>query len=78
VFDQAGAAGLGGVQVGGGVPEVLQDVDEVDDDRDLDAAVAGFGGDALELVVVAVDQGDPAAPVLAGRGAGRGRTGGWS
>jgi len=52
------------VAMGQPIPEVLQDVDEVDDDRDLDAADVGFGGDAVELVVVAVDQGDPAASVV--------------
>jgi hypothetical protein len=52
------------VQVDSGVPQVLQDMDEIDDDRDADVAVVGFGVDAVELVVVAVDQDDPAAAVL--------------
>ncbi|MEV0136854.1 hypothetical protein AB0H83_51575 [Dactylosporangium sp. NPDC050688] len=46
--DQLGAGesvGLVAVQEAPrGVPEVFEDVDEVDDDRDVDAAVVGFGG----------------------------------
>ena len=52
------------MQVGCGVPEVLEDVDEVDDDVHLDPVGVGFGVDAVDLVVVAVDQHDPAALVL--------------
>jgi hypothetical protein len=62
--DEAGAAGLGGVQVFGRFPQVFQDMDEVDDDVDADAAGVGFGPDAVDLVVVAVDQGDPGAVVV--------------
>jgi hypothetical protein len=45
-------------------PIGTEDMAEVDDDRDAYAADTGFVGDAVELVVVAVDQDDPAAPVL--------------
>jgi len=38
-------------------------VDEVEQDRDGDAAVLGLGVDAVDLVVVAVDQGHPGAGV---------------
>jgi hypothetical protein len=38
-------------------------VDEVDDDRDGDAAARGLRGDGLDLRVVAVDQDDPFALV---------------
>jgi hypothetical protein len=34
-------------------------VDEVDDDCDLDTAVAGFGVDAIDLVIVSIDERDP-------------------
>src|ERR1035437_4759040 len=43
----------------GGLPAVFQDVDEVDDDRDGDAAAGGLGGYGLDLGVVPVDQDDP-------------------
>jgi len=53
--------GLGGgvtfvVEAPGCLPEVFQHVDEVDQDGDLDATLACFGGDAVDLVVVAVDE----------------------
>ena len=48
----------------GGLPEVFEDVDEVDDDRDRDAAPGGLGGDGLDLGVVAVDEDGPFALVL--------------
>jgi hypothetical protein len=44
--------------------EVLQDVHEVDDDRDLDPAFLGFELDPLDLVVGAVHERDPRAAVL--------------
>ena len=47
----------------GGLPQVLEHVDDVDHDGHVHAAGAGFGVDAVDLVGVAVDQGDPAAPV---------------
>ena len=53
-----------GVQAGGGVPQVLQDVHEVDDDRDFHFAFAGLEFDPLDLVVGAVDQRDPGAAVV--------------
>ena len=37
---------------------------EVDDDRDLDVALAAFELDPLDLVVGAVDQRDPGAAVF--------------
>jgi hypothetical protein len=39
-------------------------VDEVDDDGDGDVAAGGLGGDPVDLVVVAVDEGDPGALAL--------------
>src|SRR5271166_7138456 len=48
----------------GGLPQVFQHVDEVDDDRDRDAALGCLGGDGLDLGVVAVDQDGPFALVL--------------
>ena len=39
-------------------------MDEVDDQVDADAAGVGLGGDPVDLVVVAVDQDDPAPLVL--------------
>ena len=70
--DRAGLGGdpfLGGglalVEEGpGGLPQVFEDVDEVDDDRDGDAAARGLGGDGLDLGVVAVDEDGPFALVL--------------
>src|ERR1035441_8606554 len=47
----------------GGLPQVFEHVDEVDDDRDGDAAAGGPGGDGLDLRVVAVDQDEPFALV---------------
>jgi nucleoside-diphosphate-sugar epimerase len=41
-----------------------QDVDEVDYDGYGDGALAGFDADPIELVVVAVDQGDPVSTLL--------------
>jgi hypothetical protein len=54
-----GVAGL--VEAPGGFPEVLQDVDEVDQDGHRHAAGGGLGLDQPELVVIAVDQRDPRA-----------------
>src|SRR6476661_3427290 len=45
-------------------PEVFQNVDQVDDDGNDDPSGARFGLNALDLVVVAVDQRDPAAPMI--------------
>src|SRR5664279_6607232 len=44
--------------------EVFQDVDEVDDDGQVDAASRGLGFDAVDLVVVAVDERDPGTLVV--------------
>ncbi len=53
----------GGVTLGEaapcGLPQVFEDVHEVDHDRDRHAAVACFGVAAVDLVVVAIHQGDP-------------------
>jgi hypothetical protein len=57
--------GLALVEEGpGSLPQVFKDVNEVDDDRDRDAAARGLGGDGLDLGVVAVDQDGPFALVL--------------
>src|SRR5664279_5535822 len=50
-----------GVQGPGRFPHVFQNMDEVDQDRDGHAPVGCFVFDLLDLVVVAVDQGDPGA-----------------
>lgn len=47
----------------GRFPQVFQDVDEVDQDGDRHSALACFGGDAVDLVVVPVHEGDPGAGV---------------
>ena len=39
-------------------------MDEVDDDRDLDAAAGGLGGDGLDLRVIALDEDGPFPLVL--------------
>lgn len=59
LLDEGGAGGLSGVEVVGGLPQV-GDVDEVDDDVDAHAAPCRFLGQAVELVVGAVDHDDPA------------------
>jgi len=43
----------------GSTPQVLEDVDEVTDDRDLDAAAACLGPDHVDLVLRAVDESNP-------------------
>ena len=48
----------------GGLPQVFQHVNEVDDDGDRDAAASGLGGDGFDLGVVAVDQDRPFPLVL--------------
>ena len=48
-----------GVEAPGCFPHVFQDVDEVDDDGDGDVPGSGVGFDLVDLVVVAVDRGDP-------------------
>src|SRR5450756_410122 len=47
-----------------GLPDVLENVNEVDHDGDLQGACVGLGGDPVDLVVVAVDEGDPGAVVV--------------
>src|ERR1019366_2986121 len=48
----------------GGFPQVFQDLDEVDDNRDRDAAGGGLRGDGLDLRAVAVHEHGPF-PVVA-------------
>ena len=60
-----GGGVAGGVEAPGGLPQVLDDVDEVDQDRDLTSRRGGLGGDHVDLVVVAVHQRDPG-PGVAG------------
>src|SRR6266487_788211 len=58
--DPAGGVRAGfGVKAPGGVPQVLGDVDEVDDDGDFDVPGGGFGLDAGDLILVAVGERDP-------------------
>ena len=65
VSDPFLGGGLALIEEGpGGLPQVFQDVDEVDDDRDRDAAAGGLGGDGLDLGVVAVDEDGPFPLVL--------------
>ena len=64
VYPLLGGLVVVGVQAAGGVPQVLQDVHEVDHDRDLDGAFAGLELDPLDLVVGAVHERDPGAAVL--------------
>jgi hypothetical protein len=58
------SAGIaGGMEAPGRLPHILDDVDQVDDDGDVDLVPAGFGADTVDLVGVAVDEGDPGAAV---------------
>src|SRR2546429_4521464 len=57
VFGGAGVAGRGEGE--SGFPQVLDDVDEVDQDGDRLAPLRGFVLEALDLVGVAVDEGEP-------------------
>ena len=52
------------VQAPGGLPKVLQNMNEVDQDRDLHHAPSGLSPDQVELMVVAVHQRHPPPPVL--------------
>ncbi len=57
--------GLALVEEGpGSLPQIFKDVDEVDDDRDGDAAAGGLSGHGLDLGVVPVDQDRPFPLVL--------------
>src|SRR4029453_13194407 len=63
----AGDPGFGGrvgvgVETPGGLPQVLQDVDEVDQDLQDDAAACCFGLDQVELVAGGVDKHNPGRP----------------
>src|SRR6185437_11665963 len=55
----------GDVEAPGRLPQVLDDVDEVDHDRDRDAPLRGLGGDPVQLAGVPVGQRDPG-PQVAG------------
>src|SRR5208282_2433534 len=84
VLQVAGAfvgGGLALVEEGpGGLPQVFEHVDEVNEDRDGDAAGRGLRGDGLDLGAVAVHEDDPfalAAGVAAFRFAERGGDDGW-
>ena len=57
VLGGAGVAGRGEGE--SGFPQVLDDVDEVDEDGDRLAPFRGFVLEALDLVGVAVDEGEP-------------------
>src|SRR6185369_641489 len=48
-----------GVKAPGGLPQVPDHVDEIDQDDDGDAAGGGLAADHLDLVIVPVRQGDP-------------------
>ena len=68
----------GRVEAPGGLPQVFQHADEIDQDDQVGAAGGGLVPDQADLVVIAVDQGDPgalvarvAAPGLAEDGADR-------
>jgi hypothetical protein len=63
------------VEAPGGLPEVLDDVDEVHDDRNGHLPGFGFGVDPVDLVGVAVDQGDPGTPPPGVAAVGLGETG---
>src|SRR6185437_16077551 len=54
----------GRVEAPGRLPQVLDDVDEVDHDRDGDAAGGGLGPDPVQLAGVAVGQRDPGPAVI--------------
>ena len=51
----------------GGLPQVPQHVEEVDHDVHAHVAVVPLGVELLDLVVVAVDQDDPASPMAGSR-----------
>lgn len=52
------------VKAPGGLPQVLEHVHEVDDDRDRCVATLRFGLDPVDLVVVAIDKRDPVARMV--------------
>jgi hypothetical protein len=64
-----------GVETPGSLPDVLDDVDEVHDDRYGDLPGVGFGVDPVDLVEVAVDQGDPGPSVVGVTAVGLGEPG---
>ena len=60
----AGRGGVAGVEGGGGLAEVAADVDVIDQDRDLQAALGGLGLDGGDLLLVPVDEENPLADVF--------------
>ena len=54
-----GGGGAFPVEAPGGLPEGFEDVHEVDEDRHRHVAGGGFLADPVDLVVVAIDQGNP-------------------
>ncbi|WUI03952.1 hypothetical protein OHR68_19855 [Spirillospora sp. NBC_00431] len=54
------------MQVPGCCPDLLDDVNEVDDDVDGHLAAGGLGADEVELVLSVVDQHDPSARAWVG------------
>ncbi|MFJ7949575.1 SDR family oxidoreductase [Streptomyces sp. NPDC096354] len=64
VGNPPGAGELGGVKLLLGPPQEFDHVHDIDDPVDVDTAGGCFPPDALELVVGAVDQDDPAAPAF--------------
>ncbi|MBE7453360.1 MAG: hypothetical protein HS111_32190 [Kofleriaceae bacterium] len=59
-----GVLGTGGVERVGGAPQVLDDVDDIEDDRDLGAELARGTLHSLDLIALPVDEHDPAATVF--------------
>src|SRR6266700_5139201 len=53
-----------GVEAPGGLPDVLDDVDEVHHDRDGGLPGFRFGANPVDLMLIAVDQGDPGPRVV--------------
>ena len=45
-----------GVKRSAGIPQVLDDVDDIDDDRKLDAFILGYAAQNTKLIIIAVDQ----------------------
>jgi hypothetical protein len=73
-----GDPGFGGrvgvrVEAPGGTPQILQDMDEVDQDVDVGVAAGGFGLDLFELVAGAVEGARSRCAGGWGRAGGRGR-----
>jgi len=54
--------GIRRMQCIGGLPQVLQDMDEILDQDDLDLVALGGGSDLAQQVLLAIGQHEPAAP----------------